>query len=116
VLVVDDNRDAAETLALLVRAMGHDARHTYEARGALALAREFQPDVALLDIAMPRVNGYELVRELRALDVGKPMLIAAVTGLGHHASREQALGAGFDRFMVKPIGIDNLVELFAERA
>jgi PAS domain S-box-containing protein len=116
VLVVDDNRDAAETLARLVRAMGHDARHTYDARGALALARQFEPDVALLDLAMPRVNGFELARELRSLGLPKPMLIAAVTGLGHRASRERALDAGFDRFIVKPVGIDNLVELFAERA
>ncbi len=112
VLVVDDNRDAAESLALLVRMMGHDARHAYDGLRALALAKQLQPDVALLDLAMPGVTGIDLQRQLRALS--HPMTIAAVTGLGQYQNRRQALDAGFDEFMVKPVAVESLVKLFAE--
>jgi PAS domain S-box-containing protein len=115
VLVVDDNRDAAESLALLVRMMGHDARHVYDAASAVALAKDFRPDIALLDLAMPRVNGLELQRQLRSLDPARPMVIAAVTGLGQQQSRRQALEAGFDEFIVKPVPVETLAGLFAER-
>jgi PAS domain S-box-containing protein len=111
VLVVDDNRDAAESLALLVRMLGHDARHAYDGSSALAIARQFQPDVALLDLAMPRITGTELQRKLRSLP--KQMVIAAVTGLGLAQNRLDALGAGFDDFLVKPVAIESLVALFA---
>ncbi len=113
VLVVDDNRDAAESLALLVRMMGHDARHVYDGASAVALAGEFHPQVALLDLAMPRTNGFDLQKQLRAIDSTRPMTIAAITGLGQTQTRRQALDAGFDQFLVKPVAIQNLVDLFA---
>jgi len=115
VMVVDDNRDAAESLALLVRMMGHDTRHVYDGASALALAKEFRPDVALLDLAMPRVNGFELQKLLRAQRSAKPMMmIAAITGLGQSQTRRQALDAGFDEFLVKPVAAESLVDLFAD--
>jgi PAS domain S-box-containing protein len=114
VLVVDDNRDAAESLALLVRMMGHDARHVYDGASAIVLAKEFQPHVALLDLAMPRTNGFDLQKQLRAIDTSRPMTIAAITGLGQTQTRRRALDAGFDQFMVKPVAIQNLVELFGQ--
>jgi DNA-binding response OmpR family regulator len=114
VLVVDDNRDAAESLALLVRLMGHDSRHVYDAASALALAKTFEPDVALLDLAMPSVGGVELQRRLRLLGLQQRPVVAAVTGLGQNHDRRAALDAGFDAFLVKPVAIETLVELFAQ--
>ena len=114
VLVVDDNRDAAESLALLVRLMGHDARHVYDAASALELAKTFEPDVALLDLAMPNIGGLELQRRLRLLGLQKRLVVAAVTGLGQNHDRRAALDAGFDAFIVKPVAIETLLELFAQ--
>jgi DNA-binding response OmpR family regulator len=85
-----------------------------ELASAVVLARDFHPQVALLDLAMPRTNGFDLQKQLRAIDSSRTMTIAAITGLGQTQTRRQALDAGFDQFMVKPVAIQNLVELFGQ--
>ncbi|MCE9574125.1 MAG: PAS domain S-box protein [Deltaproteobacteria bacterium] len=108
VLVVDDNPDAADMLAEVLRARGHAAAVAYDAPAALALVARFRPDVALLDLGLPVVDGYELARRLR--EVAGPVRLVAVTGYGQPADRERSEAAGFDAHMVKPV---DLAALFA---
>lgn len=101
ILVVDDNVDAANSLALLLRGMGHEVFVAHEGRAALADLSRIRPDIALLDIAMPDMSGYELARQLRSR-AGPAMRIVALTGFGLAEDRARALEAGFDQHMVKP--------------
>lgn len=101
ILVVDDNADAATALALLLRAMGHEVFVAHEGRAALADLSRIRPDIALLDIAMPDMSGYELARQIRSR-VGAAVRIVALTGFGLAEDRARALEAGFDQHMVKP--------------
>lgn len=108
IMVVDDNEDAAELLAVLLRRMGNKTRITHDAHSALELVEEFQPDVAVLDIGLPVMDGYELARRLRALPCAKSIRLVALTGYGQPSDRERAMAAGFDAHLVKPIGMDAL--------
>jgi CheY-like chemotaxis protein len=101
VLVVDDNVDAATSLALLLRAMGHEAFVAHDGRAALADLSRIRPDIALLDIAMPDMSGYDLARQIRSR-MGSTLRIVALTGFGLPEDRARALEAGFDQHMVKP--------------
>jgi CheY-like chemotaxis protein len=101
ILVVDDNVDAATSLALLLRGMGHEVFVAHEGRAALADLSRIRPDIALLDIAMPDMSGYELARQIRSRS-GPAMRIVALTGFGLPEDRARALEAGFDQHMVKP--------------
>jgi CheY-like chemotaxis protein len=101
VLVVDDNVDAAISLAALLRAMGHEVFVAHEGRTALAELSRIRPDIALLDIAMPEMSGYELARQLRSR-LGAAVRIVALSGFGLPEDRARALEAGFDQHMVKP--------------
>jgi CheY-like chemotaxis protein len=101
ILVVDDNVDAADSLALLLRGMGHEVFVAHEGRAALADLARIRPDIALLDIAMPDMSGYELARQIRSR-AGPAMRIVALTGFGLAEDRARALEAGFDQHMVKP--------------
>jgi PAS domain S-box-containing protein len=103
ILVVDDNVDAAVTLELLLKSLGHETRAAYEGNQALRVAAEFHPDVVLLDIGMPGLDGYEVARRLRALNHEQPMRIVAVTGWGQEADRSRSREAGFDVHLVKPV-------------
>jgi PAS domain S-box-containing protein len=114
VMVVDDNVDAAETLAMLVEAMGHEVIVEHGSRKALERARHKVPDVFLLDVGLPDVDGHELARRLRAQPETAGAMLAAITGYGQERDREAALAAGFDRHYVKPVGPDQLQELFEE--
>jgi CheY-like chemotaxis protein len=100
VLCVDDNRDAASSLAFLLNVVGYDTRACFDGPSALAEAAEFRPDVCMLDISMPGMDGYELARRLRTL-LGRPLLVAvtAVTGADFE---QRAAEAGFDRWFAKP--------------
>ena len=109
VLVVDDNRDAADTLAMLLRSMGAQVEVAYDGTTALELAQRNPPSVALLDIGMPGMTGYELARRLSTL-AEKPYLIA-LTGWGQEADRAAAADAGFDRHLTKPVDPKALVAL-----
>jgi two-component system, OmpR family, response regulator len=102
VLVVDDNIDAANTLEMLLRSLGHETRVVYDRPSALETLDEFRPDVVLLDIGMPGMNGFEVARHLRARK-NHQVKIVAVTGWGSEADRARAAEAGFDRHLVKPV-------------
>ncbi len=111
VLVVDDNVDAAQMLALLVETLGHHAVIEHSASAALARAAADSPDVCLLDIGLPEVDGYELARRLRAQAVGHSPYLVAVTGYGQPQDLERTQQAGFDHHLVKPADTDALARL-----
>ncbi len=105
VLVVDDNRDAAQSMAMLLEAMGVDVAVAHEGEGALEQAERFSPHLALLDIGMPGMDGYTLARRLRERDSGAGMVLAAMTGWGEERDRQRAREAGFDHHFSKPTDI-----------
>jgi PAS domain S-box-containing protein len=111
VLVVDDNTDAAETLGLLLAAQGHDVAVEHGSLGALARARSMRPDVCLLDIGLPEIDGHELARRLKGDPVTAPAVLVAVTGYGQQQDRDAALAAGFSHHLVKPIDFVTLLAL-----
>jgi PAS domain S-box-containing protein len=114
VLVVDDNIDAAESMALLLRLSGHEVRVVYDGPSALAEARAHRPEVVLLDIGLPRgMDGYEVARRLRRECGLADVLLVAVTGYGQEEDRRRALEAGFDEHLTKPVDLDRLRQLVA---
>jgi PAS domain S-box-containing protein len=112
ILIVDDNRDAADSLTMLCDSEGHMTRAAYSSAEALDAAVPFRPDVALLDIGLPDIDGYELARRLRPKGETAPLLIA-ITGYGQAEDRLRAQSAGFDYHFVKPVNIDSLLKLLA---
>jgi CheY-like chemotaxis protein len=116
ILVVDDNKDAADTLSQLLASMNQDVCTVYDGLAAIAAARTFNPDLVLLDIGMPGMSGYEVARALRAGNsLPKPVLVA-VTGWGQGADKMQAIDAGFQHHFVKPLSEEILRNLLAEGA
>ena len=113
VLVADDNRDAADTLQRVLALYGHEVRVAYDGASALRIGQEFRPRVAVLDIAMPGSDGYEVAREMRRQQ-GRNVTIVALTGWGHENDRRRALEAGFDHHIVKPVDPGALNHLLAE--
>jgi signal transduction histidine kinase/FixJ family two-component response regulator len=113
ILVADDNVDAAESLAVLLRLEGHVVEVVHDGEAALGAARGFRPDVVLLDIGMPKLNGYEAARRLRTAAAGGPLALIAVTGWGQSEDRHQAALAGFDHHLTKPVDFERLLELVA---
>ncbi|HUQ52730.1 MAG TPA: ATP-binding protein [Gammaproteobacteria bacterium] len=113
ILVVDDNKDAAVTLALLLGMLGHDTRTAYDGLEAIEVAREFRPEVVLLDIGMPRLNGYDTARRLRGEPWGREMLLVALSGWGQDADRLKSSSAGFDIHLVKPVDVAEIQRLLA---
>jgi len=111
ILVVDDNRDAADSLGMLMRMMGNHVRIVYDGRTALAAAQEFQPAAVLLDIGLPLVNGYEVAREIRQQPWGKSVLLIATTGWSQPNDMERSREAGFDHHLVKPLDPGALMQL-----
>jgi CheY-like chemotaxis protein len=111
VLVVDDNLDALELLAEALQLKGYQAHVAQDAASALQAAQSFRPRVALLDIGLPVMNGYELARRLRATPGLEGIKLAALTGYGQPSDRERARAAGFDEHLVKPISIDAVQEV-----
>jgi PAS domain S-box-containing protein len=111
ILVVDDNRDAAASLAVLLRLEGHEAEVAHDGTAALEAVRRQRPDVAFLDLAMPGMDGYELCRRLRADPALTPALLVALTGWGQEADRRRSEEAGFDRHLVKPVEPQSLRRL-----
>ncbi|HET7403187.1 MAG TPA: response regulator, partial [Usitatibacter sp.] len=103
ILIADDNVDYASSMGLLLQQLGHDVRVVHDGAEALETALQFRPDVAFLDIGMPRIHGYELARRLRAQPVTAGCLLVAVTGWGQEDDRRRAREAGFDRHLVKPV-------------
>ncbi|WP_159593541.1 PAS domain-containing hybrid sensor histidine kinase/response regulator [Hydrogenophaga sp. BPS33] len=115
ILVVDDNRDAAESLAMLLELSGHETRLAFDGLEAVALSAQFLPEVVLLDIGLPKMNGYEVAARIRALPGGDATLLIALTGWGHDEERQRSAQAGFDGHLVKPVFPDALLKLIAER-
>ncbi len=111
ILVVDDNRDAAESLSMLLELKGHEVRRAYDGENALQLAEEFRPQMVLLDLGMPKMNGYEACRRIREQAWGAQMTLIAVTGWGQEDDRRKSTAAGFDGHLVKPVDPETLEEL-----
>jgi PAS domain S-box-containing protein len=114
VLITDDNRDAADTLSDLLLNDGHDTRVAYDGAGALAVAAEFRPDVVLLDIGMPGMDGYETARAMRRLPGLEHVTLAALTGWGAAEDRARSRAAGFDHHLLKPIVLAELQALLRQ--
>lgn len=111
ILIVDDNRDAADSLATMLRLMEHTTCVAYDGQEALKAAEAFLPEVALLDIGMPRMNGYEAARQMRKQPWGRGLTLIALTGWGQEADKRKALEAGFDHHLTKPVEIAALEKL-----
>jgi signal transduction histidine kinase len=116
VLVVDDNHDSADTLAMMLELLGHDARRLYDPKAAVEAVATFEPEVVFLDIGMPGLNGYELARRLRAAPGGHHLILVAVTGWGQPADRRRTREAGFDHHLVKPPEIEAIQRVCASVA
>jgi PAS domain S-box-containing protein len=113
VLVVDDNLDAAESLAMLLELGGHETRMAHDGEEAIAAAAAFRPDVVLLDIGLPKLSGHEAARRIRAEPWGRSLLLVALTGWGQAPDRRKSDEAGFDHHLVKPVDAERLDALFA---
>jgi CheY-like chemotaxis protein len=111
ILVVEDERDTADSLAMLLRLGGHQVEVAYTGQIALLLAQRHKPDVVLLDLGLPRVDGYQVVRQLRSKPETQDAFIIAVTGYGSDADRERCKAAGFDLHLLKPIVTEKLLAL-----
>ena len=110
VLVVDDNVDAVESLALMLREMGHEVDFAYDGRSGVELCRRMRPHIVLLDLAMPGMSGHDAAKEIRRF-LGAGVRIIAVTGYGQEQHRRRSLEAGFDQHFVKPLDPDLLKRL-----
>ena len=110
-LIVDDNRDAADSLAMLLRTSGNDIRTAYDGIEALQVASEFRPEVVLLDIGLPKLDGHEVAQRLRNEAWGRRVCLIAVTGWSDEADRARSRAAGFDHHLVKPLDTAHLAQL-----
>lgn len=113
ILVVDDNHDSALSLALMLSIMGHDTRTAHDGESALSTAETFLPDVMLLDIGLPKLNGYEVAQRIREQAWGESMFLIAVTGWGQDEDRQRSSEVGLNVHMVKPVEPAALEKLLA---
>jgi len=111
VLVVDDDRDSADSLGLLLGFWGFDAHVAYDGPSAIDAAPRFHPDVAIIDLAMPRMEGCAVARHLRDLPEAAPRLLIALTGYADEAHRRLSIGAGFTVHLIKPLDFAGLREM-----
>jgi signal transduction histidine kinase len=114
VLIADDNRDNADSLAMLLGMDGHQVRIGYSGEQALQIAKEFEPEIALLDIGMPGLSGYDVARRLRSMSMARRPTLVAVTGWGQETDKRAAAAAGFDRHLTKPVSPDSISALLQE--
>ncbi|HEX4488775.1 MAG TPA: response regulator, partial [Terriglobales bacterium] len=110
-LVVDDNKDAANTLAMLLRLQGHEVQVAFSGVAALEIAKAFHPHLVFLDIGMPDMDGYEVARRLRNETWGRNSVLVALTGWGQHDDRRRSAEAGFNHHLVKPPEFSSLSEI-----
>lgn len=115
ILVVDDNRDSADSLAMLLRLIGNEVQAAYDGMQGVEAAEQFRPEVVLLDIGMPRLNGEDACRRIRAEPWGQEMMLIALTGWGQEGDRRRFKEAGFDHHITKPVEPAALLKLLAER-
>jgi CheY-like chemotaxis protein len=111
ILVADDNHDAADSLALLLGLVGHEVEVAYDGQEALDRYRSFRPQLALLDMAMPRYSGAEVAALIRTAHGDAAITLVALTGFGQERDRHLALEAGFDHHLTKPVQLDQLLVL-----
>ena len=111
IMVVDDLRDSADSLALLFDALGHTTMTSYDGRQAVAAAREFTPDIVFLDINMPILDGYGAARSLRSLRVDTPPVLVALTAVSGPDAKRRADDAGFDFYVTKPADFNVLITI-----
>ena len=114
ILVVDDNEDSAVSLGKLLKILGNDIRIAHDGLAAIEAAEGFRPAVMLLDIGMPKLNGYDVCRNIRQQPWGGAMVLIALTGWGQEDDRQRTKEAGFDYHLVKPVEADNLIKLLAQ--
>lgn len=113
ILVVDDNHDSALSLAMMLSIMGHDTRTAHDGESALSTAETFLPDVVLLDIGLPKLNGYEVAQRIRGNAWGAAMYLIAITGWGQDEDRQRSSEVGLNLHMVKPVEPAALEKLLA---
>jgi CheY-like chemotaxis protein len=113
ILVVDDNPDAASTLAQLLELIGNETRMASDGTTALAVGAEFRPHVVLLDLAMPRLDGYATAQRIQAEDWGRDAALVALSGYGRDEDRQRSLEAGLAFHLVKPVELEALEQLLA---
>jgi CheY-like chemotaxis protein len=111
ILVVDDNRDSALSLAMMLKIMGHDTSCAHDGMAAVEVAESFRPDVVLLDIGLPKMNGYDACRHIRAQPWGKGMVLIALTGWGQDEDKLHSKEAGFNFHMIKPVDPEALAKM-----
>ncbi len=116
ILVVDDNRETVEMLKMMLDTSGNPAHYAYDGLQAVKLADEIRPDLILLDIGMPNLNGYETCRRIREQSWGKEIVIVALTGLGQDDDRLKSRESGFDMHLVKPVDPELLLTVLAASA
>ena len=113
ILIIDDNEDAAISLAKLMDFLGHTTCTMFSGSDAVGAAEQFRPDVVLLDIGLPKSNGYEVARKLRECPWAKDILIIAITGWSQPEDHRKSLEAGFDHHMAKPADLNELLNLIS---
>jgi CheY-like chemotaxis protein len=111
ILVVDDNRDSAESLATLLRLFGNDVRTAYDGRQAVVVASSYRPDVVLLDLGLPGLNGFEVAQQLRSMANQSVPVLVALTGFGTEEDQLKTRKAGFNYHLVKPVDLPSLQQL-----
>jgi CheY-like chemotaxis protein len=114
VLIIDDNAEAVEAMVALIRVLGYDSRGAPDGHAALALAAQWRPDIIFLDIGMPGMDGYEVVRRIRSVPEIAGTAVIAWTGFGEDEDRRRAEHIGFDRYLVKPVDVRTLRAVLAE--
>lgn len=113
---MDDNVDSADSLAQLLELLGNEVRTAHDGLAGIAAAGTFRPDVVLMDIGMPKMNGYEACRHIRRQAWGREMVLVALTGWGQDDDRRKTSDAGFDHHFVKPVETATLMKLLATKA
>ncbi|MEX1232302.1 MAG: response regulator, partial [Planctomycetaceae bacterium] len=114
ILIVDDNQDSAKSMAMLLKLTGNKTHTAYDGVEAVEAAAKFQPEVVLLDIGLPKLNGYEVARKIREQPWGQDMVLVALTGWGQEEDRQKSKEAGFNAHLVKPVEHSVLMRLLAE--
>jgi PAS domain S-box-containing protein len=114
ILIADDNRDAAESMGTMMRHLGHEVRIVHDGAQAVEEAGEFRPDIALLDIGMPRLNGYDAAQRIRAQAWGQDMVLIALTGWGQDEDKRLAADAGFNQHFTKPVNLADITNVVAK--
>ena len=117
ILVVDDNKSIADLLSKILKNAGYEVKTVYDGQAAIKKFKDFNPSVCIIDIGLPKINGYKVataIRKLEKLNVKKTKLIA-ITGYGQYHDKEMAIKSGFDRHITKPVEVDFLISVISEK-